>query len=75
MESQLVHPVRGRLRPLQENAWKCAIPNDEVENLPRMDSALGVLLDGNAVKPFFFGGFYPRSRKVYGYEIRFQWDG
>ncbi|MBQ6617181.1 MAG: hypothetical protein IJH67_12510 [Thermoguttaceae bacterium] len=27
-----------------------AYPNDEAENLPRMDSALGVLLDGSAVK-------------------------
>ncbi|MBQ3351505.1 MAG: hypothetical protein IJG38_14015 [Thermoguttaceae bacterium] len=29
---------------------KRAYPNDEAENLPRMDSALGVLLDGSAVK-------------------------
>ena len=29
---------------------KCAYQTDEAENLPRMDSALGVLLDGFAVK-------------------------
>ena len=29
---------------------KCATSNDAAENLPWMDSALGVLLDGKAVK-------------------------
>ena len=33
-----------------QNVEKCSYPIDEAENLPRMDSALGVLLDGCAVK-------------------------
>ena len=30
--------------------WMCAYQNDAAENLPRMDSVLGVQLDGSAVK-------------------------
>ena len=37
-------PERRTKRP------KRAYPNDEAENAPWMDSALGVLLDGSAVK-------------------------
>jgi hypothetical protein len=34
----------------EQNVEKCASQIDEAQNLPRMDSALGVLLDGSAVK-------------------------
>ena len=34
----------------EPNVLKRAYPNDAAENLPRMDSAPGVLLDGFAVK-------------------------
>ena len=41
------------VRRRRTKSLKRAYQNDEAKNLPRKDSALGVLLDGYAVKPFW----------------------